>query len=259
MRPATTVLVLWGLAGGPLAAQSDNTAGAPGAPGALRSWVGERLEYDVKFGILNLGRATLEVAGIDTVRGRESLHIRFLLESRNFVVYRLYNEWDSWIGLHDFASRRFVQDHQEGGREYRNVYEIFPDSGFYRREGVDTTAATSVQPLDDAAFFYFVRTVDLVPGERYEFDRYFKPDRNPVVLEVLGRDTIDVPAGRFATLVIRPIIRGGGIFREGAEGQMWISDDPRRVVVQIKSKFAFGSITMRLRALTEAASTSEVP
>ncbi len=251
MRPAITLLVLCGLAAGPLAAQSDSTAGDP------RSWVGERLEYEVKWGFLNLGRATLEVAGIDTIRDRESLHIRFLIESRNFVVYRLHNVWDSWIGLHDFASRRFVQDHQEGGREYRNVYEIFPDSGFYRREGVDTTAATSVQPLDDAAFFYFVRTVDLVPGERYEFDRYFKPDRNPVVLEVLERDTIDVPAGRFATLVVRPIIKGGGIFKEGAEGQMWITDDARRVVVQIKSKFiGIGSITMRLRSFEEHSVTS---
>ena len=247
-------LLLCGLAGSPLAAQSDSTA-------AARSWVGERLEYEVKWGILNLGRASLEVVGIDTVRDRESLHIHFLLESRNFLVYRLHNEWDSWVGLHDFASRRFVQDHKEGGREYRNAYEIFPDSGFYRREGVDTTAVTSIQPLDDAAFFYFVRTIDLIPGERYEFDRYFKPDRNPVVLEVVARDTIDVPAGRFPTLVVRPIIKGGGIFKEGAEGQMWISDDPRRIVVQIKSKFiGIGSITMRLRSFEEnAAVRSDTP
>ena len=38
-------------------------------------------------------------------------------------------------------------------------------------------------------------------GERYEFERYFRPDRNPVVLEVLGRDTLDVPAGRIPTTV----------------------------------------------------------
>lgn len=209
------------------------------------AWIGERLEYDVKFGFISLGRASLEVAGLDTIRGEPALHIQFLMEGGN-VLYRLHNEWDSWVALDGFTSRRFVQDHDEGGRRYRNVYDIYPDSGFYRREGVDSLLPTAERPLDDAAFFYFVRLVDLEPGRRYEFPHYFKPDRNPIVLDVVRRDTIDVPAGRFATLVVRPVIKGGGIFKEGAEGHMWISDDPRRLVVQIKSKFYFGSITMRL-------------
>ncbi len=221
--------------------------GVPNVPDPTQ-WVGERLEYDAKFGFINIGSAALIVVGIDTIRDAASLHIRFVIDGGNFL-YRLHNEWDSWIGLHDFASRRFIQDHDEGSRRYRNAYEIFPDSGYYRHEGIDTIAPTSVQPLDDAAFFYFVRTVELEPGERYEFNRYFKPDRNPVILEVIGRDTIDVPAGRFNCIVVRPIIEGGGIFREGAEGKLWISDDDRRIVVQIKSKFFFGHLTFRLRKL----------
>ncbi|HEX9728141.1 MAG TPA: DUF3108 domain-containing protein [Gemmatimonadales bacterium] len=223
----------------PTAAQSHGAAVDP------VSWVGERLEYDAKFGILNLGRAEMSVVGIDTVRQQEALHIRFLIEGGNFL-YRLHNVWDSWVAPGEFASLRFLQDHDEGGRRYRNAYEIFPDSGTYRQNGADSLLPTSVLPLDDAAFFYFVRTTPLEPGERYEYNRYFKPDRNPVVLEVIGRDTIDVPAGRFATLVVKPIIKGGGIFKEGAEGRMWISDDDRRIIVQIKSKFYFGSLTFRL-------------
>ena len=246
LRPAVlTALPLLALSAAPPAA-AQQVSPDP------RTWVGERLSYDVKFGIINLGRAELSVAGVDTVRGAPALHLRFLLEGGNFL-YRLHNEWDSWVGLEDFTSRRFIQDHDEGGRQYRNAYEIFPDSGFYRRDGVDSTLETSARPLDDAAFFYFIRTVELEVGERYEFPHYFKPDRNPIVLEVVGRDTLDVPAGRFATLVVRPIIKGGGIFKEGAEGRMWISDDPRRLVVQIKSKFYFGSITMRLTDIEDAA------
>jgi hypothetical protein len=221
------------------------------APAAAnpRQWVGERLRYDARFGILNIGGAELVVAGLDTIQGDSALHIRFIVDGRVFT-YRLHNEWDSWIALDGFTSRRFVQDHDEGGRRYRNEYDIYPDSGFYRQAGVDTVMPTSVLPLDDAAFFYFVRTVPLEPGQRYEFDRYFKPDRNPVVLEVVGRDTVDVPAGRFDCLVVQPIIKGGGIFKEKADGRLWITNDERRLVVQIKSRFYFGSLTFRLTALT---------
>jgi hypothetical protein len=213
-----------------------------------RAWVGERLEYEVRFGIFVLGRAALHVAGIDTVRGDSALHLRFRLQGGN-VLYRIDNQWDSWVALEGFTSRRFIQDHNEGGRKYRHVYDILPDSGYYRQEGVDTIAPTSPLPLDDAAFFYAIRLMTLDPG-RLEMNRYFKPDRNPVVLEVLRREVVDVPAGRFNCIVVRPIIKGGGIFREQAEGLMWISDSPERIVVQVRSKFVFGALTLRLTKVT---------
>jgi hypothetical protein len=113
--------------------------------------------------------------------------------------------------------------------------------------------ATSVAPLDDAAFFYFVRTVELEDGQRYEYDRYFRPDRNPVVLEVLGRDTLDLPAGRFPTIVVQPTIQGRGILEEAKEPRMWLSDDERRIMVQLKLKFAsIATITLRLREITDS-------
>lgn len=223
-----------------------------------RSWVGEHLHYDAKFGLIPLGGADLLVAGIDTIQDTAALHIRFIIDGGNFL-YQLHNEWDSWIALSDFTSRRFIQDHNEGGHHYHNAYDIYPDSGFYVRhfEDADSVFPTSPQPLDDAAFFYFVRTVPLEPGQRYAYNRYFKPDRNPVILEVEGRDTLDVPAGRFDCLVVRPIIKGGGIFKEGADGRLWISNDERRLVVQIKSRFVFGAITFRLSKITTAADEAD--
>ncbi len=111
---------------------------------------------------------------------------------------------------------------------------------------------TSAAPLDDAAFFYFVRTVPLEVGKRYEFQRYFRPDRNPVVLEVLGRDTLDLPAGRFATIVVRPVIQGRGILEEAKEPRMWLTDDERRLMVQLKLTFAsIATITLRLREIRD--------
>jgi hypothetical protein len=240
---AALLLLVSAAGAAPAFAQSPRAAADP------RHWVGERLRYDAKFGILSIGGAELVVAGLDTIQGDSALHIRFIVDGR-VLTFRLHNEWDSWIALDGFTSRRFVQDHDEGGRQYRNEYDIYPDSGFYRQAGVDTVMPTSALPLDDAAFFYFVRTVPLEPGERYEFDRYFKPDRNPVVLEVVGRDTVDVPAGRFDCLVVQPVIKGGGIFKEKADGRLWISNDERRLVVQIKSRFYFGSLTFRLTEIS---------
>lgn len=208
--------------------------------------VGETLVYEGKFGFIRLGRAMMRVLEPDTVRGDSTAHFRFLLEAKALGLVRIRDQFDSWVGLDDFESRRFVQYFDEQGKKRENHYEIYPDSGFYRRPDVDTALTASPNPLDDTAFFYFVRTLDLEPGETYEYNSYFRPDRNPVIIEVIGRDTIDVPAGRFETIVIRPVIKGGGIFKESANGRMWISDDPRRFIVQMKSRFGFGVVTLRL-------------
>ncbi len=214
--------------------------------------VGETLVYDARFGFLDLGDGLMHVAGIDTIRGVPSLHVVFRLRGGSFF-YRLDDRMDSWIGLEDFASRRFIQDFNEPGNPRYTAYEIFPDSGFYVESGVDSVRPTTETPLDDAAFFYFVRTVDLQDGKRYEFDNYFRPDRNPVVLEVLGRDTLDLPAGRFPTIVVQPTIQGRGILEEAKEPRMWLTDDDRRIMVQLKLRFAsIATITLRLREVTDS-------
>ena len=245
----SVALTCLALASQQLAAQTP----VDSAPSVLeRIPVGETLLYDARFGILTLGEGLMHVAGIDTIRGTPVLHVVFRLRGGSFF-YRLDDRMDSWIGLEDFASRRFTQDFHEGNSDRYTEYEIFPDSGYYKQSGVDSVRPTSAAPLDDAAFFYFVRTVDLEVGERYEFDRYFRPDRNPVVIEVLGRDTLDLPAGRFPTIVIRPVVQGRGILEEAKEPRMWLSDDERRIMVQLKLKFAsIATVTLRLREIADA-------
>jgi hypothetical protein len=240
-RIALTAIALASLTS-PAHPQAGDTLSLP-----ARFPVGETLMYDARFGFLNIGQAAMQVLSQDTIRGIPALHIAFFVQGGTFF-YRMNNRMDSWVGLADFASRRFIQDNDEGGRKRYNRYEIYPDSGFYRQAGVDSAIATSADPLDDVAFFYFARTVPLEVGKRYEYNRYFRPDRNPVVLEVLARDTIDVPAGRFATVVIQPTIKGRGVLAEASEPRMWLSDDDRRIMVQLKSKFSFGVITFRLRS-----------
>ena len=58
--------------------------------------VGERLEYDVRFGKLKVGSGTMEVAGIQEVRGRETWHTVFTVRGGNFM-YRVNDRYESWI------------------------------------------------------------------------------------------------------------------------------------------------------------------
>jgi hypothetical protein len=220
--------------------------------------VGERLEYDVKFGPIKVGRASMEVVGIEEIRGRRAWHTRFRLNGGT-LFYHVDDILESWIDIETFSSLRFKQQLSEGSRDRMITYEIFPERSTYREN--DKPEQPSVpRPLDDGSFLYYIRTVDLQVGATYEFPRYFKLDRNPVRLDVLKRENIEVPAGKFDALVVRPVIKAKGVFSEDGKAQIWLSNDSDHVLLQMSSRLKIGSISLHMRARkflqgTDSAST----
>jgi len=206
---------------------------------------GERLTFDVRFGGMKVGTGRMEVVGTQDIRGREAWHTRFTVKG-GIPFYRVNDRMESWIDTRTFESLRFVQDLEEGRRDKERSFEIFPERAIYTENG--TNQAQSVEdPLDDAAFMYFVRTIPLEVGKTYEFNRYFRPDRNPVQIRVLRQETITVPAGKFQAVVIQPIIKSKGIFSEKGHAEMWLTNDSRRLLVQMKTDLSIGSLNLYLR------------
>ena len=211
--------------------------------------IGERLVYGARYGPFSVGTATMQVAGIDTIRGVEAVHFVFLIDG-GALWYHIHQNLESWVGRHDFRSRRFLNQTEEKGKAWERKFEIYPDSGFYREVGRDTTVATVTDPLDDAAFLYWIRTVPLEVGKRYEYRRYFRPERNPVIVEVLERERVGVAGKKWDAIVVRPRIpNGGGIFAEKADARMWLSDDSLRIMLALQSKFSFGQVTLKLKEI----------
>lgn len=233
----------------PAASTSDTAPAAhsPPAPQPVPFLTGERMVFSARYGPFSVGQATMEIAGIDTIRGAETVHIRFHIQG-GALWYHLDQTLESWVGRSDFRSRRYVTDTDERGKLRHNAFEIFPDSGFYREAGVDSTKPTVADPLDDAAFLYWVRTVPLEMGKRYEYRRYFRPDRNPVIVQVEKREKVSVAGRKFNAIVIRPVIpQGRGIFAEQAEAHIWLSDDPQHLILALQSNFSFGTVTLKLK------------
>lgn len=226
------------------------SAAAPAVAPAPRTYpwaVGEKLTYSAKLGMLSLGEGTLEVAGIDTVRGAESFRFRFRLQGKTFV-YSLDDVLESYVGTHDLNSRRFVQDFVENNKPSHRRYEIYPDSGFFRELGKPQVEPSPPDPLDDAAFFYFVRVTELEVGKKYTYNRYFRKNKNPVTIEVTKREKMELPDGREVDcLVLHPVIETNGMFSKRSDTRIWLTDDARRLPVQIRSKFPFGTITLRMK------------
>ncbi len=213
------------------------------APLPFRS--GEYHEYDLKFGVISVGSGSLSVSAPERLRGREVLRLRYEING-GIPLFRVRDVMESWFDTTSMLSLRFTQDLHEGSKRYNRHFDFYPDELIVLERGKDR-APTVAQPLDDAAFIYFVRAQKLEVGQTLSFNRYFRPNANPVTIQVLRRETITVPAGTFSTIVVRPIIRTSGIFSEGGQAELWFSDDSAHTLIQMKAKLSFGSINLYLR------------
>jgi hypothetical protein len=222
---------------------------------------GERSVYGVWYGVMGRrGEAVTEVKGLEQVRGRQAYHLNFSLQG-GIPLARVNDRQESWLDVGQLFSHRFRQDlHQVRYKRLRTL-DFFPGEGVWRQaENRENSGALATnQPLDDVSFLYWVRTLPLEVGRTYEYRRYYKDEGNPVVLQVLRRETVTVPAGTFNTIVVRPLIRTSGLFSDGGEAEVYFTDDERRIIVQVNTKVSFGTMRMQLEQYTPGRRLAAVP
>jgi hypothetical protein len=225
--------------------------------------VGESLEYVVGLGAIRAGRGLLAVEAYETYRGVPAYRVSLRIEaSVPFVQFE--DHLTSWIATDPVRSLGIEKVIHEGDKRSRHRYELDYERGAYRAEEWDDRSASYVPmngspgseaipdpALDEVAFLYLMRLLALEPGARYEFGSHFQPAGNPVVFRVIGKEKVRVPAGRFNTVVVDPVLPAMGILRRDAGARVYLSDDDRRLIVKLTTSTRFGTIALHLREYTE--------
>jgi hypothetical protein len=121
-------------------------------------------------------------------------------------------------------------------------------------------AMPTASPLDELSFIFFLRTLRLDDGDRYSFTRHYDTSRNPIVVRVLGRGTVRVPAGDFRAVQVEMRVRDPHQY--GGEGVILIhlTDDAHHLPLRIDSRIPrAGHVTLALEALSATCGAAPVP
>lgn len=200
---------------------------------------GERLVYDTHVGIAgHVGEGLLEIRA-DSIRGLPVYNVRLELHASAFFgAVKVDDVFQSWLDPRTMSALRFEKRQDEPRTHTHQIFDFHPDEGEWRRDdGSDETGPLPTRhPLDEVSFIYYVRALPLEVGDRYVLPDYFKESGNPLVIEVLRRETVTVPAGRFQTIVVRPTIQTKGLFGEGGEAELYFTDDSLHLLVMLKSR-----------------------
>lgn len=205
---------------------------------------GEVATYHVEFSGIGVGSGSIRVDSGPNIDGAATWILRFAVRG-GIPFFRVNDVLESWYDPARQVSVRFAQELHEGPKRYSRLFEMPLGTGQFIERGKPPSPSVA-DPLDDAAFLFFVRTQPLEVGRRYEWDRHFRPDANPIRVTVERRERIRVPAGEFDALVLRPSFRSRGVFGEGGRAELWVADDSTRRVLQMKARLSFGSLNLFL-------------
>jgi hypothetical protein len=105
-----------------------------------------------------------------------------------------------------------------------------------------------VQDLTSA--FMWLRLQPLEVGQRHDIPVSSGRRQFTLVAEVVGRERVETPAGTYQTLKVKVRTALEGKFSTKRDSWVWLSDDPRHVLVRFSAEFAVGNVVAELKRYT---------
>jgi hypothetical protein len=206
---------------------------------------GERMKFSIDLAGMRVGIATISVGA----PGERGVPVKLVARTTGITgaVYDFRESLVSWIDPRSGLPTYFELDLDENGWKHYDTAEFDRAAGQAIIIERGKTTSTDEVPiaedtLDFIALVFQLRRMPLEVGTRRTFSvlRGTKGARE-VVAEVTGRETVKTKVGSFAAFKIRVPTGFTGSFSEKRPTHIWLSDDPRRVVVKLGTDFSFGS------------------
>ncbi len=217
----------------------------------------ETLFYGIEWRLIyaGTGRLSLEPKKSgDKTAWQSKLH----LETAGLVskLYKLDDSYD--LEMEDqFCAVSTTLDAMERTRhrETKVTYERALGKAMYVERDllkniVIKTAETEIAPCtgDIIGALYKLRTLKLEPGQSTQVALSDGKKFVSARIEAQQKEQLKVKAGSFNTVRYEAFVFGGVLYTRKAQLLIWLSDDPRRLPVQVRIRMSFpiGSITLEL-------------
>jgi hypothetical protein len=207
--------------------------------------VGEMLTFDVKYGFVTAGIATFKIPKIKKISGRDAYHITFEVNTvPSFdMFYKVRDRYETYIDVDGLFPWRFEQHIREGG--YSRDFSAF----FDQRKGKAKTSEGEYDipkyVNDIVSAFFYARTLDfsnLKVGDKIPLRNFYKNKVYDLDVIYHGKESIEVPAGKFDCIIVEPLVQEGGLFKSEGNIMVWLSDDAIKIPIRVKTKVVVGSI-----------------
>jgi len=217
----------------------------------------ETLTYNIEWRLIYAGAARVTLQPTKQAED-ERWHTKLHIESGGLVskLYKLEDNYDVDM-VNQFCAVSTHLDSQEGKRHKETVVDYDHSRGkasYVERDLVKNatikTAEVAIPPCvsDVIGGLLKLRMLHLEPGQSAQFPLSDGKKSAMARIEAQDREQIKVTAGTYNTVRYEAFIFNGVLYSRKAELYIWLTDDARRLPVQVRARMSFpiGSITFTL-------------
>jgi hypothetical protein len=220
----------------------------------------ERMEFTLSYLGITMGKARLFSGKVDAITAPIFLQAQ---TASLAAIVTLKQQLSSYVDTSTGLPRSAQLDALEGSYRHTDTtrYDREAGTATVREKGSrDEIRTFGVPPgtLDFVSLVYRLRRLKLEPGTKYLFHVLAGRILSTAEAEVVGREELSTGIGRVQTFKVRVPTAFAGKFAEKNPSFVWITDDPRRIVVQIATDFAIGHATASLDSYTPGEAPVEV-
>jgi len=157
--------------------------------------------------------------------------------------FKVRDRYESYVDTATLLPMKFIRNVDEGGHKIYNNVSFNQENN----TAVSTNGAFNITDCmqDVVSSVYYARNIDFTkykPGDKIPFDMFLDDEIYHLYIRYLGKETVKTRYGKFNAIKIKPLLIKGTIFEGGEKMNVWISDDPNRIILRVDSPIAVGSI-----------------
>ena len=215
---------------------------------------GEWLRYKMSYsGFLRAGTAILQVEEKE-YNGKKVFHTKGTGWTSGPVkwFFEVDDTYESYFDKDTIKPYLFKRKIDEGGyKKHRITSFNYASNQAYTQDFTKQkdTSVSFKNVQDMMSSFYFLRnisTLNLEKGDEIELDMFLDSQVYPFKLLFLGREVLRTKFGKVKSLVFRPLVQSGRIFKAQESVTIWITDDANKIPIKMMASLSVGSLRAEL-------------
>ncbi|MCF8319993.1 MAG: DUF3108 domain-containing protein [Flavobacterium sp.] len=212
---------------------------------------GEWFKFRVHYGLINAGYATLEVQD-GVINNKKVYHVigKGYSTGMSRFFFKVDDLYESYFDKVTGNPYKYIRKIDEGGytKNQEGFFNLASDRVLVK-DFDNKTEKTYVIPnntQDIVSAFYYLRNYPTINklkvGESVAIDMFFDEETTKFKLKFIGREDLNTKFGVIPTMIFRPLVQSGRVFKEQEALTVWISDDDNKIPVRIQASLTVGSI-----------------
>lgn len=215
---------------------------------------GEKITYDIHYGIINAGIATLEINSAEE-DGQQAFHSYFLAKTTGLadVLFKVRDVYESYINPDTELPFKSIRDISEG--RYKKYNVVLFDHTTRKDSAILTSDLTGEHIAqkgihDILSCFYYFRKHYLASnypfkkGEMITIMTWFTDELYPIKMIYVGTEEVKTRAGKIKCYKFNPVTEVGRLFKTEEDVSFWFSADKNYLPVKIRFDIFVGAFTV---------------